>query len=158
MFWILLNQFAENIFQYLINNFGLSICLWMRSGTIYNSICCKLIVFSKMAQINPCMKTSDAAHIALLFFLDIVHLHGLPKTIVSNRNNKFFSHFWLVSGSCQLIIWLSSVLLCCFVCLLRLVELRLVELRLTPLSSVLLRCPACCFFWLRSVCRIVYTG
>jgi hypothetical protein len=36
----------------------------------------------------------SAAQVAELFFREIFHLHGLPKTIVSDRDNRFMGGFW----------------------------------------------------------------
>ena len=63
--------------------------------TIREHDCIMVIVdrFSKMAHFIASSKTTNAVHIAKLVFNEIVRLHGLPTTIVSDRDVKFMSYF-----------------------------------------------------------------
>jgi hypothetical protein len=49
--------------------------------------------FSKMTHFILCHKSYNTSHVTDLFFTEIVRLHGIPNTIVSDRNAKFLSHF-----------------------------------------------------------------
>lgn len=49
--------------------------------------------FSKMTHFIACHKADDANNVAKLSFLEIVRLHGIPRTIVSDRDTKFVSSF-----------------------------------------------------------------
>jgi hypothetical protein len=67
-------------------------CLEQRGGGI--AFLWLSIIFCKMAHFIPYHKSDNASHVADLFYTEIVHLHGVPNTIASDRDGKFLSHFW----------------------------------------------------------------
>ena len=58
-----------------------------------NSIMVVVYRFSKMAYFVACKKSDDAFHGADLYFKEIIRLYGVLKTILSDRDTKFLSHF-----------------------------------------------------------------
>ena len=53
-----------------------------------------LCQLTSMVHLVPVKTTIRALQLAWLFIKEIVCLHGLPETIVSDRNTKFTSQFW----------------------------------------------------------------
>jgi hypothetical protein len=49
--------------------------------------------FSKMTYFIPCHRNDNVSHVADLFFMEIVHLHDVPNTIISDRDAKSLHHF-----------------------------------------------------------------
>ena len=50
--------------------------------------------FSKQGHFIPCRSSITAPETASLFFKEIVRLHGIPRTLVSDRDPRFTSNFW----------------------------------------------------------------
>ena len=55
---------------------------------------------TKVAHFIPVKTTYSASDVAHVFIRDIVRLHGIPKKIVSNQDEKFTSMFWKEVFTC----------------------------------------------------------
>jgi len=51
--------------------------------------------FSKMAHLIPLKTQEHIKELALIFLTEIWPLHGLPETIISERDTRFTSNFWM---------------------------------------------------------------
>jgi len=60
----------------------------------FDSILTVVDRFSKMAHFIPTVKTVTAPEVATLFVNQVFRFHGLPSSIVSDRDPKFTSEFW----------------------------------------------------------------
>ena len=58
-------------------------CLWV--------IICRL---TSNVHLIPIKTTTNALELAFVFLCEVVRLHGLPHSIVSDRDSKFTSKFW----------------------------------------------------------------
>jgi hypothetical protein len=55
------------------------------------------VVIDRLTRVShfiPMKQTSSAADLVLLYIKEVVILHGVPKSIVSDRDSKFVSKFW----------------------------------------------------------------
>jgi hypothetical protein len=65
-----------------------------RTSKQHDSIMVVVDKLTKAAHFIPLKTTHKAANIVDIFMREITRLHGIPKTIVSDRDPKFTSKFW----------------------------------------------------------------
>jgi hypothetical protein len=65
----------------------------LRSKKGRDSIFVVVDMFSKMVHFIASNKTDDASHIVDLFFMEIVRLHGISRSIMLDHNVKSLSYF-----------------------------------------------------------------
>ena len=65
-----------------------------KTSTGYDAILVVVDKYSKMLHIIPTTTTVTAPDLAKLFFKEIVRLHGIPSSVISDRDPRFTSSFW----------------------------------------------------------------
>jgi transposase InsO family protein len=65
-----------------------------RTQSGYDSIWVIMDRLTKVAHFIPVKTTYSIPQLAKLYMSRIVHLHGVPKKIVSDRGTQFTSRFW----------------------------------------------------------------
>nr|GEV30431.1 hypothetical protein [Tanacetum cinerariifolium] len=61
---------------------------------LYTALSVPVASWEDMAHFVPCSKMFDAGQVARLYFVEIMKLHDVHKTLTSDRDVKFMSHFW----------------------------------------------------------------
>jgi transposase InsO family protein len=65
-----------------------------RTSKQHDSIMVVVDKLTKATHFIPLKTTHRAADVADIFLKEVTRLHGIPKTIVSDRDLKFTSNFW----------------------------------------------------------------
>jgi hypothetical protein len=65
-----------------------------RTSKQHDSIMVVVDKLTKAAHFIPLKTTHRAADVPDIFLKEVARLHGIPKTIVSDRDPKFTSNFW----------------------------------------------------------------
>jgi hypothetical protein len=60
----------------------------------HDSIMVVVDKLTKFAHFVPINKTHTTTNIAEIYMREIVRLHGIPRTIVSDEDTNFTSNFW----------------------------------------------------------------
>ena len=63
-------------------------------NTQHDSIMVVVLKLTKAAHFVPVKTMHTTTNIAEIFMKEIARLHGIPRTIISDRDTKFTSNFW----------------------------------------------------------------
>jgi hypothetical protein len=81
--------------KWKLDNVGMDFITGLpRTKSDYDSIWVVVDHLTKVAHFIPVNTTYTSARLAKIYMNRIVCLHGVPKSIVSNRGTQFTSHFW----------------------------------------------------------------
>jgi len=64
------------------------------TGLKYDSVLVIVCRFTKYVELLPCQKKTTAQELAFLFLDRLIRHHGIPKTIISDRDKLFTSNYW----------------------------------------------------------------
>jgi hypothetical protein len=65
-----------------------------RTGKLHDSIMVVVYKLAKAAHFIPLKTTQKATDVANIFIKEVAQLHGISRSIVSDRDPKFTSNFW----------------------------------------------------------------
>jgi hypothetical protein len=60
----------------------------------HNAILVIMDKLTKSAHFILVRDTYDVTDVAHVFVSEVIHLHGIPKKIISDRDSRFTSRFW----------------------------------------------------------------
>jgi transposase InsO family protein len=60
----------------------------------FNYILLIICRMTRMVHLIPTQTDATAKQVAMLYVKEVVRLHGIPESIVSDRDSKFTSQFW----------------------------------------------------------------
>ena len=72
---------------------SMDLIVHLPNSQIFNAIFVVVDRFSKMAHFIPTQIQISAPELAQIFLDSVVRLHGFPRSIVSDRDPRFLSHF-----------------------------------------------------------------
>lgn len=89
----------SSFFRRYLGGYVNKFCVGIPSNTKANSVFVVVENYSKMTYFIPGKKNVDVLNIASIFFREVVHLHGILKSVTSDKTINFLLAFGLLCGS-----------------------------------------------------------